>query len=138
MIFTPNTCDGERCRIEFSWDDSQDLSTMTLKTVTFVGFERRCPAHSAKTLLEDWAQVGSENNRMNQFLGKIMELSTTTVNVVQPDGSTLKQLKGSREYLWVFDSKRVMVVNLPGFTTTEKNALKTQATNLWPGLIRIV
>ena len=138
MIFTPNTCDGERCRIEFSWDNTRPLSECTLKNVTFVGFERRCPAHSGKTEAEDWAQVISENNRMNNFLGKIMSISTATVNVIQPDGSTVKQLKGSREYLWVFDSKRVMVVNLPGFTTTEKNALKTQVTNLWPGLIRIV
>ena len=138
MIFTPNTCDSERCRIEFSWDNTRPLAECTLKNVTFVGFERRCPAHSGKTEAEDWAQVISENNRMNNFLGKIMSISTATVNVIQPDGSTVKQLKGSREYLWVFDNKRVMVVNLPGFTTTEKNALKTQVTNLWPGLIRIV
>lgn len=122
----PDTCG---CEIEYQWDDSvaQEERTHVVSTIT-----KNCPIHDPiPTKGEHYNVVLEENQRKNKVYGKLLDLPTLTVDVVQTDGKTIKELKPSVQYNWSFDKDRNLVVDLVGVTTSDKNTLKTAVSQLF-------
>lgn len=116
----PDTCE---CELEYQWDDteSEDIRTHTIANVV-----KACSAHALvvdKT--QHYSKVLDENQRKNIVLGEILEKVPSAVEEVeQEDGTIVKKLRRGKEYKWSFDENRNLIVDLVGFTSQEKLAVK--------------
>ena len=122
----PDTCG---CEIEYQWDDSlsQEARIHTVSNVV-----KKCDVHSTTPSKEDhYNKVLEENQRKNKVYGKLLEIPTATVDVTQPDGSTIKDLKSTVKFDWSFDVDRNLMVTLTGLNTSEKNSLKNSVNTLF-------
>ena len=102
--WSPDTCG---CEIEYDWDTEvpQASRTHTLKQIN-----KRCPAHSAGTLADEYAAVVDENTRKNILRGRMLE-DFPALAIVDGDGN--KDFIAGVSFNWEFDDQRVLVVTLP-------------------------
>ena len=100
--WSPDTCG---CEIEYDWDTEvpQASRTHTLKQIN-----KRCPAHSAGTLADEYAAVVDENTRKNILRGRILE-DFSALAIVDGDGN----VDFADGFSWSFDDQRRLVVTLP-------------------------
>ena len=108
--------------MEFEWD-TEDAPDARAHTVTSV--VSACDAHAQHTddtaLYEDVLQ---ENQRKNIVIQKIIENTDLSETKVDTNGNETAQLKKGKEYVWEFDGKRNLVIDIKGATIEEKAAVQ--------------
>lgn len=128
----PDTCD---CEIDYQWDDSIDLKD---RTHTISKIVKACDHH--KNLLikvEHYNVVVDENTRKNKVFGQILKNCPNAVEEVDDgNGNMVKKLKIGKKYEWSFDKDRNLVVNLNGFTESDKNSLKSVSQSLFGSKVK--
>ena len=131
--WSPDTCG---CILDYEWDDSLDENS---RTHTIKNIIKPCAAHanlSDKT--EHYGKVLEENQRKNNLLGAIVEnVVGVSEETTQNDDSKVKQLKLGKEYRFSYDDERNLVVELSGFTNSEKTAVVSLANNLFPNKVEV-
>jgi len=124
-VWSPDTCD---CKIEYEWntDDSASSRKHTVSKILNV-----CEAH--KDLADNatkFLSVLEENQRKNILYGKIVEnIDSVTEEKTKSDGTTYRDLKTNCKFNWSFDKDRKLIVDLVGFTTTDKDTIETLIQN---------
>lgn len=117
----PDTCG---CVLEYEWDDavSENERTHAISKVVHA-----CEFHKDKPNKEKhFEDVLAENQGKNRMHAKILNSGSSAVEeVTQEDGSVVKKLKAGKEFRWSFDANRNLEVDLVGFTTGEKNHIKS-------------
>ena len=133
-LWRPDTCE---CEMEYEWDDAVDQNS---RVHTISEVKKSCPAHAGLVgKVKIYNVVMDENKRKNIIFGKILEnIPTAVEEIIQDDGSIVKQLKKGKNYNWSFDANRILQVDLVGFTDAEKNAVKTLANSFFPNKVTIV
>jgi len=117
--WSPDTCD---CKIEYEWDSDVAEKDRTHSVSKIL---KVCDAH--KNLVGDSAkynQVLDENQRKNIVYGKIIDNITDVVDEKLVDGKTVKELKIGVNYGWSFDKDRNLVLDLTGFSSSNKTELE--------------
>lgn len=122
-IWKPDTCD---CEVEYEWDTNTNESE---RSHTIKNILKTCSVHTLIiTPKSHFEALLEENRRKNSVLKDILDnIHSVTENTTGEHGVIGKTLKSSVKYLWSFDSNRNLIINLPGFNTIEKNALKSIA-----------
>lgn len=117
--WSPDTCP---CIVEFSWDDSVSADA---RTHSYHDTVQTCPEHGALAGSALFDTVFSENRRKNVtlFLAQQIEASIT-----------------GEDFLWLFDSERVLEVNFgERLTAVQKQELQAACNiQFGPGLVRVV
>lgn len=115
--WTPDTCD---CVLEYEWDETKSQSE---RTHAFKNVVKKCDAHQNSQ--QPYDTVKEENERKNKFYAEIIEnLSTAVEEKTQEDGSVVKDFKKGKDFKWSFDENRKLIVELKGFSATEKTVAR--------------
>lgn len=115
----PDTC---KCVIEYSWDGDLPVEQ---RVHTYSNTIKDCPEHSGlgNTIYD---VILAENQRKNEFYGELIKLDSVGEDVIQDDGSTVRQLQKGVRYDWQFDVDRNLEVMVLGATLTTKEKADLQ------------
>lgn len=129
----PDTCE---CIIEYSWNDAENEN---IRTYTVHNISRSCFAHvNLADKIQHYEIVKNENTRKNIIFGEILKnVSTVVEEITQEDGTRIKKLKPGLKYEWSFNADRKLIIDLVGFTLTEKNTINNLANTLFPNKVQI-
>lgn len=119
--WSPDTCD---CIIEYQWNTDQPEES---REHTASAIVRKCEAHqSASDPSEILSTISDENQRKNIAIQRIIDgVPEVAQDALDASGSTIKELRSDKKVNWSFDENRNLVLDLEGFTQSEKT--KAQA-----------
>ena len=123
----PDTCE---CDIEYEWDSAVSAET---RVHTVSKINSKCDAHKALNQIDDvFTTVLDENQRKNKLHGAILDnVSSAIEEIPNPGGTPTKKIKAGKEFNWSFDKDRNLVVDLEGFTASEKSQVTSLANSLF-------
>ena len=128
----PDTCG---CELEYEWDDTENEN---VRTHSISKVLKACPAHGGFVDKKNhYDAVLDENRRKNIVFGEIIK-GAAGEDIIQEDGTMVRKLKRGKEYKWSFDENRNLVIDLVGFTSNEKTAVRSISDNLFPNKTRII
>lgn len=118
----PDTC---KCVIQYTWDSDLPVEQ---RVHTYSNTIKDCPEHSGlgNTIYD---VILDENQRKNKVYGELIKISGIGEDVIQDDGTTVKQLVKGVTYDWQFDVDRNLEVMVIGanLKVGDKNILQSFA-----------
>lgn len=112
--WSPDTC---KCIIDYQWDSDIPIEQ---RVHTYSKTIKDCPEHSSlgSTIFD---VILEENQRKNKLYSELIKLDSIGEDVVQEDGSIIRQLKKGIRYDWQFDQNRKLEVMVLGTTLSQKD-----------------
>jgi hypothetical protein len=128
--WTPDTCPGQGCVVDYAWDDSLANPSYSISAVL-----QRCILHQSLATGPHFTALLDENPRKNKLLSLLVAQFPAQVNT-DANGSFLSfKIPIHR----LFDANRVLILAIPSLTAAQVTALQALCdTNLGVGNVSVI